>query len=156
MLIRIVAEIVDAIVMAIILIIPMVLLLIMSVPLITSGSSGSAAVYGQALGMSVILVIIGIVISWLYNAGFESSHYMGTPGKILCGIMVTDLNGQRISFVRATIRYFFKNAVTTLLSAFVSGCLSFIYEIADILAILTNEKKQSIHDMVASTYVVYR
>ncbi|MGA9139467.1 MAG: hypothetical protein WBZ29_04540 [Methanocella sp.] len=35
-------------------------------------------------------------------------------------------------------------------------CKAFIYFVADTLTILMNDKKQSIHDMVAGTVVVYK
>lgn len=52
--------------------------------------------------------IVGIVIGWPYFAYFESSEKQATPGKMLLGIQVTDLEGQRISFSKASLRYFGK------------------------------------------------
>src|ERR1039458_326891 len=46
-------------------------------------------------GVTIILLIFG---SWLYEAFMESSSYQATLGKMIFGMKVTDLNGNRISF----------------------------------------------------------
>lgn len=101
----------------------------------------------------VIAVIIAAVIAyafvsllifagtWLYFALMESSAKQATLGKLAVGIVVTDLDGRRLSFGRATGRYFAK-----ILSSLTFG-------IGYLLAGFT-EKKQALHDMVASCLVV--
>jgi uncharacterized RDD family membrane protein YckC len=59
-------------------------------------------------------------------------------------IYVTDVNGQRISFMHATGRFFAK---------IVSGLIPF--GIGYIMAGFT-QRKQALHDMIASTLVVRR
>jgi len=81
------------------------------------------------------------VIQWLYFAVMESSKHQGTLGKLALGIKVTDMNGDRISFGRATGRYFGK---------IISGMIIYI---GYIMAGLT-EKKQALHDMMASCLVI--
>ncbi len=85
--------------------------------------------------------LVGIVIGWLYYAIQEISPKQATLGKQALGIVVTDLNGKRISFVKATIRYF---------SKFISALILFI---GYIMAAFT-EKKQALHDIIAGTLVV--
>jgi uncharacterized RDD family membrane protein YckC len=51
---------------------------------------------------------LSIMVAWLYCALFESSVEQATFGKMILGIKVTDLDGNRISFWRATGRYFGK------------------------------------------------
>ncbi len=119
------------------------------------------AVFGVGLGMSiaegdeestiavvlaaiVAWTIIGIIIllaNWLYFALMESSAKQATLGKMALGIIVTDLEGRRISFGRATGRYFGK----------IISDLTF--SIGYIIAGFT-EKKQALHDMMASCLVV--
>jgi uncharacterized RDD family membrane protein YckC len=84
---------------------------------------------------------ISTVISWLYYALMESSAKQATLGKMAIGIVVTDLDGHRISFGRATGRYFGK-----ILSGLILG-------IGFLMAAFT-EKKQALHDILASTLVV--
>jgi uncharacterized RDD family membrane protein YckC len=80
-------------------------------------------------------------LSWLYFALFESSSKKATIGKMAFGIEVVDINDNRISFLRASARYWLK-----LLSALLL-CIGFI------MAAFTQDK-QALHDMISRTYVV--
>ena len=84
---------------------------------------------------------ISTIVSWLYFAIMESSSRQATLGKSLMGIYVTGIDGQRISFLRATGRHFAK-----IISAI-------ILLIGFIMAAFT-ERKQALHDMIASTLVL--
>ena len=53
-------------------------------------------------------VAFGLFASWLYEAAMESSSKQATLGKMVLGMKVTDLQGNRISFARATVRHFCK------------------------------------------------
>ncbi len=96
---------------------------------------------GPIIGAVVSMSIISTAIKWLYFALMESSKTQGTVGKLVLKIKVTDYEGKRISFARATGRYFGK-----ILS-------SMIIMIGYIMAGFT-EKKQALHDILASCYVV--
>lgn len=85
--------------------------------------------------------VLGLIVGWLYFALMESSPYQGTVGKIALGIKVTDLEGNRIGFGRATGRHFSK-----ILSGLIL-CVGYI------MAAFT-DKKQGLHDMLANTLVV--
>jgi uncharacterized RDD family membrane protein YckC len=85
--------------------------------------------------------IITQVVAWIYEAWMTSSDRQATVGKIAVGLKVTDLNGQRISFARATGRHFAK-----ILSAM-------ILMIGFIMVAFT-ERKQGLHDLLAGTLVV--
>ena len=88
-------------------------------------------------GVTFILLLFG---SWLYEALMESSSYQATLGKMIFGMKVTDLNGNRISFERATGRHFAK---------WLSGM---ILGIGYIMVAFT-ERKQGLHDLLAGTLV---
>jgi uncharacterized RDD family membrane protein YckC len=49
--------------------------------------------------------LVAVGFGWLYGAGLESSPSQATVGKRWMGIKVTDAQGERISFLRATGRY---------------------------------------------------
>lgn len=88
------------------------------------------------------LDLAGVVIGWLYCALTESyAEYQATIGKFVLGIKVTDLNGEPISFGRATWRHFGK-----ILSVFII----FI----GFLMIAFTKKKQGLHDIMAGCLVV--
>jgi uncharacterized RDD family membrane protein YckC len=82
---------------------------------------------------------VSTLIAWLYEALLLSSSWQATVGKRAMGIQVVDSEGGRCSFARASLRFFIKN--------FVSGWFFFGY-----LLVLTNERKQALHDMVAGTF----
>ena len=96
---------------------------------------------GSVVGLAIITGILATAINWLYYALMESSKYQATLGKMAVGARVTDLEGNRISFARATGRYFAK---------IISGM---ILMIGYIMAGFT-EKKQALHDMIANTLVI--
>jgi uncharacterized RDD family membrane protein YckC len=80
-------------------------------------------------------------IDWLYFALMESSSYQATLGKMACGLIVTDSTGARISFGRASGRYFAK---------MISAMILYIgYMMAG-----WTERKQALHDMIAGTIVI--
>jgi uncharacterized RDD family membrane protein YckC/ribosomal protein L40E len=80
-------------------------------------------------------------LGWVYYSLMESSYRQATLGKMAIGIMVTDLEGKRISFARATGRHFAK--IISLL----------ILYIGFIMAGFTH-KKQALHDLIADCLVV--
>jgi uncharacterized RDD family membrane protein YckC len=99
-----------------------------------------------------------IIVYWLYSAWFESSGYMATPGKRSIGIMVTDMDGRRITFKRAAQRFFFKSIVSFLLNLpgnLFLGLLGIGYYILNISAMFRNDKRQCLHDRFAGTVVVH-
>jgi len=111
------------------------------------GLGGLAGTFGgfphrgllHLLGGGVLAVVI-IFGSWLYEAFMLSSPYQATLGKMIFGMKVTDLYGNRISFARATGRHFAK---------WLSGM---ILGIGFIMVGFT-ERKQGLHDMLAGTLV---
>lgn len=82
-----------------------------------------------------------VLVRWLYFAGCESSAWQGTLGKRVVGICVTDLEGQRISFGRATARFF---------SKYIS-ILGFGF---GYWSVLWDPRSQGWHDRIADTFVV--
>ena len=88
-------------------------------------------------GLTVLLML---ATSWLYEALMESSSYQATLGKMIFGMKVTDLAGNRISFARATGRHFAKILSGMLL------CIGFIM-------VGFTERKQGLHDILAGTLV---
>lgn len=85
--------------------------------------------------------LLGLLSQWLYFALMESSECQATLGKRICKLKVTDTEGQRLSFQRATGRYWAKWLSTL-------TCL-----VGYVMAAFT-ERKQALHDMIASTLVL--
>ncbi len=102
-------------------------------------SGGSGTSYHASNGGFLIRLVVG----WLYFALMESSVRQATLGKMALGMRVTDESGGRLSFSRATGRYFAKYV-----SAIILG-------IGFIMAAFT-ARKRALHDMIASTLVELR
>jgi uncharacterized RDD family membrane protein YckC len=94
----------------------------------------SGSVLAGSLG---ILSIIGI---WLYFALMESSVFQATLGKRAIGLFVSDSDLNRITFRKASERFFGK-------------LLSAASIIGAIMPMMTR-RKQALHDIIAGTIVI--
>ncbi len=90
---------------------------------------------------NLFLILIWLLIKYFYFAKLESSDNQGTFGKIILGIKVTDLKGDRISFRQASARFWRKNFSVIILF------------IGYMMAGWT-KKKQALHDKISGTLVV--
>jgi uncharacterized RDD family membrane protein YckC len=88
-----------------------------------------------------VTVTTNSMVALAYFVFMESSRWQGTLGKRAVGIKVTDLQGNRIGLGRALGRYLGKivSAFTLLIGYIMAGF---------------TERKQALHDMMASTLVV--
>lgn len=89
----------------------------------------------------IVVSVISFILQILYFAFMESSKYQATLGKMALGVVVTDLDGSRITFGRAAGRN---------LGKVLSGL---ILMIGYIMAAFTG-KKQALHDLMAGTLVL--
>src|SRR5271154_2028292 len=103
------------------------------------GMNGENPEIPAAVISAIIFVgLASILLGWIYNAGMESSRHQGTLGKMALGLTVTDLQGRSIGFGHASGRFFAK-IITGLIP------LGIGYAMAGF-----TEKKQALHDMIAS------
>jgi uncharacterized RDD family membrane protein YckC len=100
--------------------------------------------FGAIITFLVVLGVISMLLHWLYFAYLESGEKQATWGKQALGLYVTDLEGARVTFGRASIRFFAK---------IVSGLIPL--GIGYIMAGFT-ERRQALHDMIASCLVLRR
>ncbi len=107
----------------------------------TADSSDVIAMAAAFIGALMATAAISSVISILYFSFMESSKYQASVGKLALGLIVTDMEGNRIDFGKALLRNFGK---------LVSGAILLI---GYIMAGFT-DKKQALHDMIASTLVL--
>jgi uncharacterized RDD family membrane protein YckC len=84
--------------------------------------------------------IIFVLTLWIYFAYQESSTLKGTVGKQALNLIVTDINGNQISFKQATKRFIMK--ILTTIPLFMGFLLIFM-----------TSKKQAFHDLFAKTVV---
>ncbi|MFP4555492.1 MAG: RDD family protein [Bacteroidales bacterium] len=104
-------------------------------------AEGNLLKVGIIVGLFLLIGLLNLAAGWLYYALMESSKYNATLGKLAIGIKVTALNGERVTFARATGRYF----------ARIITNLTFL--IGYVMAGFT-ERKQALHDIIASCIVI--
>jgi uncharacterized RDD family membrane protein YckC len=95
------------------------------------------------ISASIASIVMSGLCAWLYFALLESSKLQGTLGKAALNIRVTDLDGRRISFGRATGRHFGKwlSGLTLLIGYLIQPF---------------TRRRQALHDLLAGTLVVRR
>jgi uncharacterized RDD family membrane protein YckC len=106
-----------------------------------SRAADPSAMIAGMLPILMLSLLINTIINWLYFAFSESSSWQATLGKKALGLEVTDMDGHRVSFARASGRFFAKyiSAATLLIGYIIAGF---------------TEKKQALHDLLAGTLVV--
>ena len=143
---RVVAHFIDGILAGIVFVILFLIAFAMVGPgrfrALAEGSNPEEFFTPEVIAIIVMLAGTSIVMMWLYYAWMESSTYQGTLGKMALGLTVTDLEGRRISFGRATGRYFGK-----IVTGFIP--LGIGYAMAGF-----TEKKQALHDIIAGCLVL--
>jgi uncharacterized RDD family membrane protein YckC len=92
-------------------------------------------------GASLLGLLIAVSAPWLYWAGMESSRHQATIGKMALGMAVTDNLSNRMTFKRASARYYGKylSSMTLLVGFIMAGF---------------TQRKQALHDMLAGSVVV--
>ncbi len=119
--------------------------------------------------------IVAILLMTAYYAGFEGSFLQATVGKQVMKLKVTDLNGERVSYLRAFARFvcmmvipiipamiiivilIFYNGYMddmTLTLYFILLWIMFLF--IDCLFIFITPRKQALHDMITGCLVLKR
>jgi uncharacterized RDD family membrane protein YckC len=98
---------------------------------------------GIVLAFGPLAPLVAIPAGWLYFAAMESSTRQATLGKMALGLVVTDAQGRRLGFGRASGRYFAK-------------LLSWLTLAVGFMVAGWTPRKQALHDLVAGTLVVRR
>lgn len=87
-----------------------------------------------------LMPLVILALAQLYHAYFVSSGKMATPGKRLCGLYVTDLEGRRLDFGKALLRN-------------VAAALSYVTVYVGFIMTAFTARKQALHDMLVGTLV---
>jgi len=102
-----------------------------------------SAEYARLMAVSYVLSGVMFVIQMIYFALMESSSKQATLGKMVLGIVVTDVDGKRISLGRAIGRNLGK-------------IVSSIILLIGYFMIAFTQKKQGLHDIMAGCLVVVK
>lgn len=99
----------------------------------------SIAIFGVD---SIATNVVGLIAGITYHVYFLTSPKQATIGKQLLNIYVVDTNYQKIDTSKAIIRYF-------------SQILSALILLIGYIMAAFDDRKQSLHDKIAGTYVIY-
>jgi len=94
---------------------------------------GNGSINVNYSGWKIIVPFLYFIIFWIWLGA--------TPGKLLCRIKIIEINGGKLSWQKALIRFF-----SYILSA-AALFIGFIWAAFD-------PKKQAWHDKIAKTYVI--
>jgi len=148
---RVLARVIDSLILSPLLLgwVGIIFWAIPRIPNIPHGGKLSEQEIGQlisaiapAIALGILWVVVSIAANWLYHAMLESSGNQGTFGKRIMGLVVTNLEGKRITFGRASVRWI------------VSVMLTSQTMLIGYIMVAFTEKKQSLHDMLAETLVL--
>jgi len=118
------------------LIIVFVYFLILGDAEIDDGTGEKTRVNGDA-----VMLFVSLLVGLIYWPLMESSAKQATRGKKMMGLIVTDYNGQPISFWRGVLRY-------------LGRIVSVVILLIGMLMALVTPRKQTLHDMLTKTLVV--
>lgn len=117
----------------------------------------------QSMQVMLFSPIFATAVIWLYHAIMESSRWQGTLGKKICGVVVADTEGKRISFGRASIRtfaksisflpYFLVHVITDFSPLPQFGDALLLPGLCGYFVAIAALRQQGLHDAVADTVV---
>lgn len=128
-----------ALIDVVICIVPATLLLIIFNGVVKNPSSFDASMIAGT--NKVMGMFFGLIVDMFYTITLTASALHSTLGQRIFGIRLAKLNGTKVTFETALIRYF------------VSLISSLLLKLGFLIAIFT-EQKQTLHDLVAGTIVV--
>jgi uncharacterized RDD family membrane protein YckC len=134
--IRVVAKIVDALIVTV----PLVGLVMLSVIFVGSSGGGGSPLWFNFIGVFAQLLYYGLNLMYVI---FFVGKYGATPGKMLCKLRIVVATGEKVTYGRATGRAF---------AEILSGL---ICNIGYLLAAFDQEKR-TLHDHICNTRVIYR
>jgi uncharacterized RDD family membrane protein YckC len=145
---RWIAAILDNVILAVPTVPVALLLFAGTLPLIMAAHGNAAVVMAAILPHLFLFIAVTIVGRWLYWSLMESSSWQATLGKKALGLYVTDLEGNRISFGKASGRFWAGRGISSV------PTLGGLYYLVDCICCGFTERKQAVHDMIASCLVM--
>jgi uncharacterized RDD family membrane protein YckC len=113
--------------------------------------------------------LLYVILTVVYYTVFNASKLQGTLGKRVIGIKIIDEHGNRLTYGRSVTRFLASDGLGipySLLSnstngfakgiSAVFGFLYSVYLIVDASIGGSDPKKQTLHDRIAKTFVIYR
>ncbi|MEA5478135.1 RDD family protein [Pseudanabaena galeata UHCC 0370] len=104
--------------------------------------------------LATFIIICTVISVFLYYILFETSPMRATIGKIIFGLIVTDLNGKQIGFLKSSFRFILKSSFISMGLGISFPWLFYLVLALQSYTILSTKKKQSIDDLITGCIVV--
>jgi uncharacterized RDD family membrane protein YckC len=135
--IRFLAKFIDGLILTVVLVVPFLIFMALTGAFGDPESSSAAATLAQ------IVFQIGYYVVAAGYSIFFTGKYGATPGKMACKLLVVDPSGGKISYARATGRYF---------AEILSGLICYI----GYIMVAFDSEKRGLHDRLCNTRVIYK
>jgi len=147
---RVVAAIIDNLILGV----PMGFLFLLifagTIPMLMRGAQGGNPMDAMMVFLPrfATLGIVWIVGRWLYWSLMEASEWQATLGKKALGLYVTDMERRRATFGRTSGRFWAGRGMVIV--PYVGG----LYYLIDCIIVAFTDQKQAIHDSIANCLVL--
>lgn len=143
---RIIAELIDGILLGIVSLILLILFTIIAGPFIAGSLlMGDSSTFS---GLTTLFSLVILAVNLGYRIVTEGILFSATIGKKIMRLKVVDEAGNNLTLQKAAIRNVIK------IFSYAIPFLNFIIVLANLYFIATGPRKQAIHDMLAQTFVV--
>jgi uncharacterized RDD family membrane protein YckC len=127
----------------------------------TADTSDDFGSFGFQTGVSLVVTLVSLAlnlaIDFLYNV-VCTARFGGSPGKLMLGLRVVSQDGQPADMSVAFRRWTPILALLVLgaipIVGLIAGLLRFVLLVANLVMILTDERRRDVFDHVGRTYVV--
>jgi uncharacterized RDD family membrane protein YckC len=146
---RVVAAIIDTLLLAIPYVFVAFVIFATAIPMIRGlgQEPNPFLLFSLLASRALLFAAFSLLMSWLYWSLLESSSWQATVGKKALGLYVTDLAGARLSFGKASGRFFAGRGIGHVPS--IGG----LYFLIDCICAGFTDKKQAVHDIIAGCLV---
>ena len=133
-----------------------------AVMLSTSDTDAFTTSFGGGLGgpdllFGLVVGLIVLLVDFIYNVVLVA-RFGGTPGKLMLGLRIIPANGTPIGTAVAFKRWTPILGLSLLglvpYVAFLANVGRFVLVVANLIMILTDERRRDVYDRVADTYVI--
>jgi uncharacterized RDD family membrane protein YckC len=146
---RVVAAIIDNLILGVPTVFLALLLFAGTMPMLMRGAQGNPMatmmIFFPRFATLGVILVIG---RWLYWSLMEASEWQATLGKKALGLYVTDLEGKRATFGRTSARFWAGRGIS------IVPYLGGLYYLIDCIVVAFTEQKQAIHDSIANCLVL--
>jgi len=123
-------------------------------------------ILGEIMNEDSTVYIVLMVLSWWFYNSYSIYSWQGTPGKMILGLYVLDINMERLSFLRSSLRYLYSMMSYVPFLGYMFYVIEMeTFEVDAMLLLLSlcmipigmmlvHEKRQTLYDFIGRTIVV--